>query len=264
MSPFDLGLEGKVALVTGSSGGIGYSTAELLAQVGVKVFLVSRDETQLTYAASKIRQFGGVCDGMVGDVLDIGLPLRAVEKIAGLWGEVDILVNNAGGPPIGTFLEFGYDAWSRALDTNLLASVRFTQAVTPSMRERNWGRIISISSSVAKEPSPEMVLSATARAGLSAFTKAVSIELASKNITVNVICPGGVKTDRLKTLFQSKAERESLNYSDLLRAVEESIPIQRFADPSEIAGVALFLASKYGSYITGVSLTVDGGLTKGF
>jgi len=145
-----------------------------------------------------------------------------------------------------------------------MSVVRFCQAVTPDMKEKKWGRIISITSTVAKEPSPAMVLSATTRAGVAAFSKSLGIELAEFNIAVNVICPGGVLTDRLVSLLETRAEREKRDYHEILIESQQSIPAKRFADPNEIADVILFLASERGGYINGVSLSVDGALTKAY
>ncbi len=130
------------------------------------------------------------------------------------------------------------------------------------MKAKNWGRIVSITSTVAKEPSPAMVLSATTRAGVAAFSKALAIELAQLNISVNVICPGGVLTDRLVGLLQARAKREKRAYQDVLLESQGSIPAKRFAKPQEIADVILFLTSESGGYVNGVSLSVDGALTK--
>jgi 3-oxoacyl-[acyl-carrier protein] reductase len=165
---------------------------------------------------------------------------------------------------MGSFLEHDGAAWEAAIHINLLSVVRFCKAVTPDMKFKNWGRIISITSTVAKEPSPAMVLSATTRAGVSAFSKTLAIELAQSNISVNVICPGGVLTDRLVGLLQARAEREKRDYQEILLESQASIPAKRFAGPGEIADVILFLASERGGYVNGVSLSVDGALTKAY
>lgn len=260
----DLEIDNRVAVVTGASKGMGFAVAKALAVEGVKVFMVARDSQALEDAAEVIRMSGGTAQTLAGDVANPTLPATVLSKVQGLWGSVDILVNNAGGPPMGTFLEQTPATWEAALQTNLLSVVRFCQAVVPSMKTKQWGRIVSITSTVSKEPSPQMVLSATARAGVAAFTKAIAIELASYNISANVLCPGGVLTDRLRNLLQTRSEREGREYEILLRESQASIPAQRFADPNEIADVILFLCSERGGYITGVNLSVDGGLTKGY
>ena len=145
-----------------------------------------------------------------------------------------------------------------------MSVIRFSKAVTPHMKKNKWGRIVSITSSLAIEPSPVMVLSSTIRAGVSSFTKAISTELAADNITVNVICPGGVLTERLKSLIEDRTIRENRSYEEILNESQASIPANRFASSKEIADTILFLTSENGSYITGVSLAVDGGLLRSY
>ena len=260
----NMDLDGRVAIVCGASKGMGFAAAKALALHGVKVLMVARDQFGLEAAANTIKTEGGTVEFYTGDVCNPHLADLAVNRCKELWGAVDILLNNAGGPPMGSFLEHDAAAWENTLQTNLLGAIRFCKAVAPDMKLKKWGRIISITSTVAKEPSPVMVLSATARAGMSAFSKTLAIELAQYNITVNVICPGGVMTDRLLDLLKTRAGRENKGYKELLLESEASIPAKRFAAPEEIADVILFLASERGSYVNGVSLSVDGALTKAY
>jgi 3-oxoacyl-[acyl-carrier protein] reductase len=259
-----LEIDGRVAIVCGASKGMGFASAKALALYGAKVLMVARDPSALKAAAQAIAAEGGVVEAYAGDVRNPDLAQLAVDRCNALWGPVDILVNNAGGPPMGSFLEHDGTAWEAAIQANLLSVVRFCKAVAPGMKSKNWGRIISITSTVAKEPSPAMVLSATTRAGVSAFSKTLAIELAQFNISVNVICPGGVLTDRLVGLLQARAEREKRDYQEILQESQASIPAKRFAEPEEIADVILFLASERGGYVNGVSLSVDGALTKAY
>ncbi len=260
----NLGLDGRVAIVCGASKGMGFASAQALAQHGAKVLMIARDASALEAAAKAIAAEGGVVEAYAGDVRNPDLAQLAVDRCKALWGPVDILINNAGGPPMGSFLEHDGAAWETAIQTNLLSVVRFCKTVAPDMKSKNWGRVISITSTVAKEPSPAMVLSATTRAGVSAFSKTLAIELAQFNISVNVICPGGVLTDRLVGLLQARAEREKRDYQEVLLESQASIPAKRFAEPQEIADVILFLASERGGYVNGVSLSVDGALTKAY
>lgn len=259
-----LDIEGRVALVCGASKGMGFATSEALALAGAKVLMVSRDQTTLDEAEQKVASRGGIVASLAGDVSDPELAEQAVRQCEHLWGKVDILINNAGGPPMGTILEHDNLAWEAAIQTNLLSVVRFCKAVVPGMKKQNWGRIISITSTVSKEPSPNMILSAATRAGVSALTKALAIELAQFNISVNTICPGGVLTDRLVNLLKARADREKRDYLEILSESKQSIPAKRFASPDEIADVVLFLASERGGYVNGVSLSVDGALTKAY
>lgn len=258
----DYGLKNKVAIVCGASKGIGFSCAQILALQGVKVLMIARNERTLSESIKKIELKGGTAMPLVGDVGDMDLANTAVRKCEKAWGGVDILINNAGGPPMGTFQEHSPLIWNLAIKTNLISAVSFCQAVTPHMKKNKWGRIINIASTVAKEPSPLMVLSATTRAGITAFSKALAIELASSNISSNVICPGGVLTERLVELMKAKAIRDNKSYDEILFESQQSIPAKRFASPGEIAYAVLFLASDQGGYINGVSLSIDGALTR--
>ena len=260
----DYKLSGKSAIVTGASKGIGLAIASGLAQSGVNVLAIARDPSTLEQAAATIRQGSGRCELLSGSVSDQELPTLAVDACMDHFGSVDILINNAGGPPMGTLLEHNLSVWEETIQNNLMSVVRFSKAALPHMVNNNWGRIISISSTVAKEPSPVMILSATARAGVAAFSKALARDVAEKNISVNVICPGGVKTGRMIGLFETAAERQKKSFEDVISAAEQSIPAKRFAEPEEMAAVAMFLCSEQGGYVNGVSLSVDGGLTQAY
>jgi 3-oxoacyl-[acyl-carrier protein] reductase len=260
-----LGLNNKIAVVTGASKGIGKSIAHSLASEGVKVLLVARNLDLLKSEVHSLLELGYSAAYLQGDVSDLDLPNQVLVFIKKEWNSSpDILINNAGGPTPGYVLQHSDQTWDNALQINLLSVIRFTRAVLPFMKENKWGRVVSITSTVAKEPSPAMVLSATLRAGVSAFTKAVSSEFAEYNITLNVICPGGVLTDRLTSLLKQSAETTNRNYDEVLSESQNMIPAKRFANPDEIANTVTFLCSEAGSYITGSSIMVDGGLTKSY
>ena len=258
------GLNGKTAIVTGASRGMGRAIAGELAARGANVCLVARTSEDLETAAGDIREVAtSEIIAVRGDVADPETPPRIFDQVIERWSAVDILVNNAGGPPPGSFLDHGESAWDAALQQNFLSTVRMTRLAVPRMKEKGWGRIVNITSTLAKEPSPGMVLSACARAAVSAFTKAVSVELAPFGININTVCPGGVLTGRLRSLIEQAAARERLPPEQVLEDKEQGIPVGRFAAPEEIARVCAFLASEEASYVTGVSMVVDGGLTKG-
>lgn len=257
-------LNNRVAVVCGASRGIGRAIAEAFAHAGARVCLVARDGETVERTAREIAEAAGseVC-AIAADLGAPEVPAMLVKAMQARWGSVHIVVNNAGGPPSGSFLEHDDATWEAAIHRNLLSVVRMARAVSPLMQAQQWGRIISISSTVAKEPTPTMVLSATARAGVSTFTKAIASELAPFKITANVILPGGVHTERLDSLVRVRAERIGRPHDALLAEQVASIPVGRFAAPEEIANVALFLASEQSSYVTGTSIVVDGALTKG-
>lgn len=258
-----LGLDNKVAIVTGASKGIGNAISFALAKEGAHVCMVARTSESLEKAAKEIQEkTGREIIHLSGDTSDPNLPGTVLGEVLKRWGAVHILVNNTGGPPLGSFLEHADDIWASTFNRNLMSVIRFSKTVVPHMKKQTWGKIINISSTIAKEPTPQMVLSATARAGVSAFSKAIAAELAPYRITVNTICPGGVLTDRLTSLFAENARKQEVSYDELIQKSQASIPINRFATPDEIANVVIFLASEQSSYLTGTSIMVDGGLTK--
>jgi 3-oxoacyl-[acyl-carrier protein] reductase len=260
----NLGLKNKTAIVTGSSTGMGYAVARNLALSGVKVLLVARRLNKLKNAAKSIQAEGGEVDYISADVSKSTMPKKIVNKCLKKWGSIDILVNNTGGPPPGNIMEQDEKNWNYAIQNNLLSAVRFTKLVLPIMKKNNWGRIITITSTIAKEPSPDMILSATSRAGLSAFSKAIAIEFAKYNISSNVISPGGIMTDRFINLVKIDAKNENKKYSKKLSEITKNIPARRIGKPDEIANAIVFLVSELGSYINGVDLSIDGAFTKGY
>ena len=259
----ELSIDKRVAVVTGASKGMGLAIARALAAEGCQVCLAARTASTVEAAATAIHEeTGAETMAVAGDVADPELAGSLVARVNERWGPVDILVNNAGGPPPGSFLDHSDAVWLETLQRNFMSVVRFTRAVAPAMKERRWGRILNITSTIAKEPSPAMVLSASARAAVSAFTKSVSTELAPHGVTFNTICPGGVQTERLMNLLTLSAEREGRPLKEVVARSVASIPAQRFAAPEEVADIALLLLSDRGAYLTGLSLMVDGGLTK--
>lgn len=260
----NISLVDKIALVTGGSRGIGQAAAMAFSQQGAKVAIVARNPADLKSTASEIFSLtGNEVLQIQSDVRDPMSAQRCVSKVVDEWGAVDILVNNSGGPPPKGFLEASSDDWENALQLNLLSCIRFTTAVAPLMMERKWGRIITVGSTLMKEPSAQMVLSAAARAGSVAFLKAVSLELAPHGVTVNSIATGGVETQRLYSLFKTIADKEGKDVHEAIESAASGIPVGRFASPEEFVQIMVFLASEASSYVTGTCVAVDGGLSKG-
>ena len=255
---------GRCALITGASKGIGKAIALGLAAEGVNVCIVSRDEEKLERTAREIQEKTAVkVFWKAGDVSKSNQLKFIFDHALEHLGKIDILLNNAGGPKAGGLLNLTESDWDSAIDQNLRSAIRLTSLALPGMIERNWGRVITITSTVAKEPSPTMILSATTRAGVTAFTKALSGDVAPHNITVNTVCPGGVLTDRLHQLLEARAKSEGIPFEKLLQENQKIIPSARYASPEEIADYVVFLSSERGRYITGTALCVDGGLSKG-
>ena len=243
-----LQLEGKIALVTAGSKGIGLAVAQGLAAEGVKVALCARNETEVETAAASIGGVGFVAD--VSSQRDLGNLFREVREVL---GSPDILVTNAGGPPTGTPTQIGLEGWEKAYDLTLMSVVRLVQHALPDMREKGWGRIINITSLSVREPIPTLTLSNAFRAAVTGYAKTLAGEVAGDGVTVNNVAPGYTATAHVDKLFGGEARRQ----------LEADIPTGRFAEPEEIAAAAVFLASQGAAYITGQTLLVDGGLTKG-
>lgn len=260
----NLGIKNRVALITGGSKGIGFASAISLAKEGCNIGLLSRNKDSLETAVNHLREkFKIKCIGIIGDVSNKDMPQIAIDKMMSEFAQVDILVNNSGGPPAGLFHEKNEEDWSSALNLNLLSAIRFCKLIYPIMEKNSYGRIINILSLLAKEPNSNMVLSATSRAGLIAFTKSISNDLGPRGITINNICPGGVMTDRLKNLLESAASKLNISYEEHFANRVNTVPLGRFADPSEIGDLVAFLASEKAGFITGTSIIADGGQSRG-
>jgi len=259
----NLGLNGRVAIVTGSSQGIGKAIASGLAREGARVTICARNEEGLTVAAKEIASQAGT------DVLPVRADLRKAEDIRSLvrrtvekFGKIDILVNNTGGPPATFFSETSEEDWREAVGSLLMSVVVCCREVAPYMIEHRWGRIINMTSFAAKQPAERLVLSNTLRAGILGLTKTLSNELAEHGILVNAVCPGWTLTGRLEQLARSTAETSRKAYQAVIEEWADSVPLKRLAQPEEIANLVVFLASEKASYITGAVVQVDGGFIK--
>ena len=254
----------KVALITGASKGVGKSIAFELAKKNVKLILVSRNLSNLKKLKKDIQkkinfQYVKI---IAGDVSNINI-INKIQKVCKqTYGLPDILINNTGGPPSGSFTKLNSKIWYEHINNNLMSVINFSSAFHRQMIKKKWGRMITISSTIAKEPSSNMVISATLRSGVSGFNKSISCELAPHNITVNSILLGGVKTDRLTKLIKKSSKIKKIKYETYLNQIQSSIPMGRFANPEEISDLVSFLVSEKGSYITGQNIVIDGGLSK--
>lgn len=242
----DLGIAGKVALVTGASKGLGLGIAAELVSEGAQVAISSRSRERIDAAAVQIG-----ATGFEHDASDVDGAAGLVGRVEQALGPIEILVANSGGPPPGAdALGFSLDQWRQAYDTLLLSAIALIQAAVPGMRERQWGRVLSLSSSVVREPSPVLMLSSAHRAGLLAACKTLARQLAGDGVTVNSLLPGLIATDRTVELGAAHPDR--------LR----ELPAGRLGTVQEFAAAAAFLCSARASYITGTALLVDGGVTR--
>ena len=256
----DLGLTGKVALVTAASKGMGKASAMGLAAEGAKVVMCARTESDLKNAAEEIRaKTKAEVLAMPADVTKKDDVAALVDGAMKTFGHIDILVANAGGPPRGYFEDMTDEQWQGAFDVSLLSVVRLVRAVLPSMKARGWGRILTIQSVSVKQPIPELLLSNAVRPGVAGMMKTLAGQLGKDGITVNTVCPGKIMTDR----FLGGQKISGLSREEYLARAVEDVPVRRVGTPEEFANVIVFLASERASYVTGVSVQVDGGLVRG-
>ncbi|HEY9724331.1 MAG TPA: SDR family oxidoreductase [Oscillatoriaceae cyanobacterium] len=259
----ELGLANKVVLVTASSKGIGRAIAEAFAREKARVVMCARDEAALNDAAAKIKQATGA------EVLPLVCDLTSAESIENLvfeagkqLGPIEVLVANAGGPPEGGYFQVTDDDWWEGFQLNFMSIVMLLRNVAPGMKAREWGRVIAIESTSARQPLEGMTVSNAVRAGVLGFAKSVSQEFAPYGITVNTILPGYTETNRLAQLAQEKAQFKKTTPQEVVKEWQAQVPAGRLGKPQDIAALALFLASVPAGYVTGQAIAVDGGLIK--
>jgi len=241
----DLGIEGRVALVTASSRGLGRASAEALAAEGARLMVNARGAEALDTAEQELRAAGAEVFGVVADIADPEVPERLVSATVERFGQIDIVVANAGGPPPGRALEVDDDAIRAAVEANLLSTVRLVRASVPHMRRQGWGRICCITSYSIVQPLPGLALSNTARVGLWAWAKTAAADLAAEGsgITVNLACPGPHATDRMRQLTGGSGGGGPMG------------------DPADFGRLVAFLCSRHAAFVNGAAVVVDGGAT---
>jgi 3-oxoacyl-[acyl-carrier protein] reductase len=256
----DLGLKGKIALVSASSKGLGRAVAEELAAEGAHLVMCARGKDILDRTAESIRQTTGVkVVTVAADVSDPAAAARVAKAALDEFGRVDILVTNSGGPPSGTFESFSAETWDAATGLLLRSAVELTRSLLPGMKERKWGRILNVTSIAAKQPIAGLMLSNSLRAAVIGFARTLANEVAPFGVTVNNLLPGYTRTDRVQELARANKEKSGGSDKDIVAQWEKEIPMGRLGEPREFAALATFLASERASYITGSSIAVDGG-----
>lgn len=251
-------------MVAAASKGIGFAVARALADEGCRVSICARSADGLDVARTAIEsqtpraQVLTTCaDVSRADDLDVWY-----RSTVSTFGPVDILVTNTGGPPASLFMSLSDEQWEAGFRSTLMNVVRLSRLVIPDMQRQGWGRIIHLTSLVAKQPADDLTISTTLRTGISALTRTQSNQFARSGVTVNAVLPGNTMTDRALHLADVRAAARGTTREEALQASAQAIPVGRLADPSEIADAVAFLVSERASYITGVSLLVDGGVAQ--
>jgi 3-oxoacyl-[acyl-carrier protein] reductase len=263
----DLGLGGRVAIVCAASGGLGKAAAAGFVREGSHVVICSRDRDRIEAAAQEIRL--AAADPSVR-VLPLVADLSKAADIAAFvsqavreFGRVDILVTNAGGPPVGDFPDLDDAAWEKGVDLTLMSTVRCIREVLPHMLRQRWGRIINITSIAARQPINDLIISSTLRPGILGLAKVLANQHAKEGILINNLTPGFIFTDRQRQIASTRAAKRGITAEQYVAEVVRDIPAGRFGDPAELAHVIVFLGSEKSSYVTGTTIAVDGGLSKG-
>ena len=253
----ELGLKGKVAVVTGGTDGIGRATALRLAQEGASVAICARRQGPLDETAAQIGKTGAQVLAIAADMGKRADIERFMKSVVDRFGRIDILVNNAGTSARGKFLEVDDDTWSADLELKVFGAIRCTRLVVPHMKKLGGGRIVNITISSAKQPGAESMPTSVSRAAGLAITKALSKEFAADNIRVNTVCIGKIKSGQHERRY-TKEGRSAEAYYD---QVSNDIPLGRVGEAEEVANVITFLVSGAASYVTGTSVNLDGGIS---
>jgi len=256
----DLQLKNKVSLVCAASEGLGKASALELAKEGSRVAICSRSKEKLASAQEEILKETGVEIEIFEADLTIHEQIKKLQQdVKNKLGEIEILVNNIGGPPPGTFESHSDEDWQKAINLTLMSALRMSQAILPNMKEKKWGRIINISSVSVKTPVNNLFLSNSIRLGVLGWAKALSDEVAKDGITVNSVCPGSTRTNRITSIYSEMVKQTNQSLEEIEELSAQNIPMKRIGEPHELAALVAFLASERASYMTGLAIQVDGG-----
>ena len=263
----NLNLNNKNAIVCASSQGLGKAAALDLAEEGVNLAICSRDQDKINKVKEEIHQEINSEIKVLALQVDLDSPdeIQAFYKqVENDLGSVDILVNNNGGPPPSTFEQLSDDDWQKAFNSTMMSCLRLSKLVIPNMKKNAWGRIINISSVSVKTPVNGLFLSNSLRMGVLGWAKALSDELAPHGVTVNTVCPGYTKTERVEAILETQSNSSGLKKEDIEKSIAENIPMKRVGEAEDLAGLITFLASEKANYMTGLAIQVDGGSARTF
>jgi len=255
----DLGLEGHTAIVAGSTSGLGAAVAAMLGREGANVVIAGRRQALAQQLASELPRAIGVGLDLV-DPTSIETAVSATERA---FGAADILVLNSGGPPPAPAVDLDEGLLQSGLTALLLRQIDLVARLLPGMRSRHWGRIVAVGSSGVQQPLPDLAISNVARAALASYLKTLAAEVARDDVTVNMVLPGRIDTERVAALDRLRADRQGIDAATVKQRSEETIPLGRYGTPFEFAAVVCFLCSELASYVTGAQVRVDGGLVRG-
>ena len=263
----NLNLNNKNAIVCASSQGLGKAAALDLAEEGVNLAICSRDQDKINKVKEEIHQKINSEIKVIALKVDLDSPdeIQAFYKqVESDLGSVDILVNNNGGPPPSTFEQLSDDDWQKAFNSTMMSCLRLSKLVMPNMKKNAWGRIINISSVSVKTPVNGLFLSNSLRMGVLGWAKALSDELAPHGVTVNTVCPGYTRTERVEAILETQSNSSGLKKEEIEKSIAENIPMKRVGEAEDLAGLITFIASEKADYMTGLAIQVDGGSARTF
>jgi len=256
----DLGIKNRVALVMSAGGGLGSAIALALAREGATIAVSDQNREALESTVSRIRTAGGEAYGVQADLANLESITAMVADVRNMLGNPQILINNSGGPPPSLATGVAPDQWRNQFDSMVLSLMHLTDLLLPAMKRKGWGRIVTSASSGVVAPIPNLGMSNALRLALVGWSKTLANEVSADGICVNVVLPGRIATDRIRSLDEARASREGKTYEEVVASSTASIPARRYGKPEEYADAVAFLASERAAFITGSVVRVDGGM----
>jgi 3-oxoacyl-[acyl-carrier protein] reductase len=259
----NLGLDGKVSIVGGSSRGLGFACALALSEEGSNIVICGRDKDRLLRAKKTIeKRTDSKVLALRTDLSDPSSTKNLIDKTIKEFGRIDIFINNSGGPKPGAFFDLKDEDWLLAYKQILGSTIGLYKLIIPIMKEQEWGRIINITSLAAKEPNDSLIASTVFRLGVIAIAKVLSKEVAKYNILINNLCPGAFRTERVKEIIAITSKETSKSVEEIEKSILSNYPSGKYGDPNELASLVTLLVSERINILTGTSISIDGGKGK--